>query len=148
MTPEEFAAFMEGLPDKLQSMDFQPGLQLVKPLVRKKFDSNFQSSSTADGHKWPPRKPVIPPKTHPLLILTGLLKDSSVLGTGGGYEDQGPSHLTLGIDAGTVPYALTHQVGNVSKRIPDRPYFEIDEKTADEMTEVFADWLFNDLFGA
>jgi len=148
VTPEEFATFVDSIGEKLQTMDYQPGLQLVKPIVRKKFNQNFLSSSTADGNKWPPRVPVIPPKTHPLLILSGLMKNSIVEGTGGGFEDQGPNHLSLGIDGGAVPYATTQQEGSAYKRIPARPFAEIDDKTADEATEVFADWLFQELFGA
>ena len=140
MNLEEFNKWLEAASDRLESTDYQPGLQLVKPIIQKRIDQNFSSKSDADGKAWPPRKEK---KKHPLLVLSGLMKNSIVTGSGGGYEDKGPTHLTLGIDAGSVPYAGYQEFG--TRRIPARSYANVNDQTLDEATEVFADWVFDNV---
>jgi phage gpG-like protein len=139
MTQEEFERWLERAGERLETGDYQPGLQLLKPIARQQFNRNFATASTADGRKWPPRKDK---KKHPLLILTGKMKNSIVVGDGG-FEDRGPNHLTLGIDSGSVPYASIHNDGGT--RMPQRAYAEVNDPTVDEMDEVFTDWVLNNM---
>jgi hypothetical protein len=148
MNPDEFAVWMNEISDKIDNGDFQPGLQLVKGIVQAKISKNFHTASDADGRKWEPRKPQSPKATWPLEIKTGLMKDAIVIGGSGGYEDNGPTHCTIGIDAGTVPYAVLQDQGTTKRNHPPRPYADIDDKTADDCQHVFGEWLFNEIFGA
>lgn len=142
MTPEEFAEYCDGITKALDTGDFQPELQQLKPIIRNAIGQNFASKSTADGSAWLPRKDKEP---HPLLDLTGKMKNAAVQGGDGAFEDRGPNHLTIGIDGGEIPYAAVQEMGN--EIIPSRSYFQVNEQTVDECAEIMANLLARKIFG-
>ena len=141
MTIQEFIQWMQDATDKMENLDYRPGMKICQSIMRQKQNSNFAQSQTADGQKWKPRKDKEP---HPLLILTGKMKNALIVGDGG-YEDNSHTHLTWGIDSGEVPYAAIQQFGN--EKVPARPFVEINDETADLAAEDLAKWFVKEVFG-
>lgn len=116
-------------------------LEKLKPPIVLNIRGNFNSSATAGGVNWPPRK--VQGDGHPLLMDTGLLMQASV-GSGPGHISEiTDTQLDFGVSRDRIPYARVHQYGFRDRNIPKREYMAISHKTVDTLAQVAADELLN-----
>lgn len=158
-----FIADMERLARNLGS-DLAEPLQNCKSPIAEGIGRHFNSRSSPDGAAWPSRRFEAP---HPLLEETGALRGAAT-GIGPAHIEriENGNELVWGVDkaggGGGIPGAAVHQFGAtivpVEKQflrfevgekvvfakqvtIPARPYLGFSEETAQQIDDVFGDWL-------
>lgn len=149
VTPaSQFGALHQELIQELGYGDFSEPLKECAQLCDQDFARNFAAQSAPNGSPWPPRKKQGSGKAgekgqgHPLLIKTGELFLAATSPFGRGHiEDVGYRNVQIGVDLSEVPYARAQNYGYPQRNLPAREFADVSEQTADNCTEVMADWL-------
>lgn len=141
LTVEQFVAEMTALPTNLEREGFRDALAACRAVILQDVAQHFGDQLSGDGSRWPPRKDKL---THPLLILSSLLFQSSVGNAAGKVDRLEDRELELGIDKTAVPYAGVHQFGYPKRNIPQRQYWWVSDDAIEECEGIIAEHL-NDL---
>jgi phage gpG-like protein len=109
----------------------------LKDIIYAAIAQNFDSATGPDGTKWPPHAPATIQRhgMHPLLILTGAMKDASTIsGAIGNYESVEDQRLVIGC---TIDYAQFHQYG--TKNIPQREFFGLSDEAVQQIVDLIVE---------
>lgn len=133
----QFGAEVQKMVQALGYGSFAPAFEECIELAHANIAQNFFLSETAGGDGWPPRKVI--GDGHPLLIDTGLLFGAATGEGDGAVKEVGYRDASIGVDAGTVPYAAAHNFGYPENNLPQREFEDVSDATANEMAERIAD---------
>lgn len=137
---ENFAAELRRMSAFVANGSMEPALRECKLIAEEEMLGNFMEGRRADGTPWPPRKHSYP---HPILIKTAHLMHSVVSESEPGHvENVGAREMFTGTN---VFYAGFHQYG--TKKLPPRPFVEVNDTAVDRMEEVVASFVIHTIFG-
>lgn len=152
----EFHTEVEELLGVLAHGDFSEPLTECAHLARQDFARNFAAQAGPHSGPWAPRKKEGSGKIgekdygHPLEIKSGamFLAETSDFGAGA-ITDIGPREAVLGVDPDVIPYAAAQNYGhtyqNPLRVLPQRESFDVQDGTADQMNEIMADGVLEQL---
>lgn len=129
----------------LQQGPYTRAMELAAPIVNQSVRDNFNSSASPDGVNWPPRKN--PGDGHPLLIETGALLQAATDGGPGHIERFEPFGLQKGVQSSEIPYAAVHNEGGITKPIPQREFMGLHDRGQDEVADLLADFVMQEVIG-
>lgn len=161
---DEFCADMERLADEF-GQDLRVPLRECAEIVHNDIGTNFREAISPDGESWPARRDE--GFLHPLLDLSGSLKDAATGQGAGGITRIDANTLCIGVDAsidqGGLPGAFVHQFGATivpvhaqylswinsagervfakSVTIPPRPYLGFSIDSSERCEAALADYL-------
>lgn len=133
MEMEDFLRLLKKLPDEIDNLNHAPALEDATDEVFESVDRNFGRQTDSDGELWPPRKDILP---HPLLILTGAMKEAATGGPGS-FIQYSRRDVKLGVRAEIIPYAARHQYGE--DPVPRREYFYINIEDRGYVLDAFGE---------
>lgn len=139
ITPEALPAELERMADSLAGPAPRPAMERCGELLRQAFSANYDAGRNEETI-WPPHAPATVARygPHPLLILTGRMREATVTkGAAGNIEQISDRELKVGVDTGDVPYAGFQNWG--TQRIPQREYLVPREDNLDQCGEAIAD---------
>ena len=138
-TVDEFVADFQRRLDRLDA-DLTEPLEDCAEVILEGVADNFRRSQTAGGEPWPSRKD--PGPKHPLLILSGDLMTAAMYGN---IHRIAGDTLELGVSHGAIPYAATHQEGDLGRNIKQREYMAVSDPTVDRCCDIVADHMVEQL---
>ncbi len=131
-------SYLENVRERIERGPYTKPLQEAIELAHRRMEKTFTQATSPGGKPWPPHAETTVRLygPHPLLILSGAMKASTVVG--------GPDHIErvepFTAYTGTKDRkAIFHQQG--TKRMPQREFHGVDDETADKMAEALADFL-------
>lgn len=110
-----------------------------KAVIINQIEANFAGRQTATGQAWAPHAPSTIARygAHPLLELSGAMKDAATGGPGRREEIINGDILALGVSPEQIEYAGFHETGTA--KMPARPFMNLNNDTADKLAELSAD---------
>ena len=106
--------------------DFSEPMAEAADIMMQAVEDNFDKRGGRFGG-WAPRKPTIPPQTHPLLEKTGDMRK-------GFYKESNSEFAMVGNEDPKFPY---HQSNQPRTKIPRRVMLQIDARMRDEIFKAF-----------
>lgn len=151
MTAEQFIADCDRYA-RTTEMDIAPAMEEVAGIVAEGIRKAFGEKRTPDGESWPARVLTIdeehhlqPPGHHPLLELTGLLKESAAA-----VQRVEKDSVEVGTTKDDAPYAFLQHFGGTARvfvwelgwltiTIPERQWVGVSNPDLDRSVDVIAD---------
>lgn len=143
----EFGALHQEMIQALGFGDLEEALAECVQLANKAFGRNFAAAAGPNSGPWPPRKQggtgLEKGQGHPLEILSGEMFEAVTSPFGRGHiEDVGYRGAEIGVDPEEIPYAAAQNYGYTypdGRVLPQREFVDVTDEDADQMAEIIAD---------
>jgi phage gpG-like protein len=148
----QFGSLHQEMIQTLGYADLSEPIAECEKLADQAFGRNFAAQAGPHSGPWAERKRGGTGKIgerdagHPLEIKSGDLFEAITSPFGRGHiEEAGPRSGEIGVDAGEIPYAAAQNYGFSKRKLPQREMADITDKDADEMAEIMADAMLEEL---
>ena len=131
-------SYLENMSDKMARGPYSPALGTCVELAHKHMEKGFATGTDPTGRRWAKHAPftVRMHGPHPILILTGVMRASTI--------GKAPNHIERieqfeAVTGTSDEKAYIHQYG--TDTIPQREFVGVDETVVDAMAEAVADFI-------
>lgn len=147
-TLDTFSAELEQSAQQLENLPIARDLQdQITDLIYAGIQRNYDDQRAANGSAWAPHAPMTVRMygPHPILILSGAMQEASTkTGVEGNYLDVDDRSIVTGVN---LPYAATHQFGDLDRNIPARPFYDLPESYITEIENLAVHYFTQEVFG-